>query len=285
VTVLFLFLLCVPVLTVPPALLQLAAATSQVAALQDERELQAGVVSDLERILARIERASAGPARPGGSKAAVAGGSLAAVSKQLVQAKLAEADAQRKLRVSAQGSTNNEGRARYAWSWPGLDLPCTEASGAMHVFKGFPGGPGATCAPSTKHKTLRLCTDVAVASCQVSARAELELRQLLAEREKRIDQLKNARPAPAAGPTPSWAELPLQVGGEAGEDGDRRAAWQQQVVGLRIEVAKKEAAIAGLQGALADATANSRRQDADLQDLYQQVGKNRNSWDTAQPQF
>lgn len=110
-TVLFLFTLCVPVLTVPPALLQLAAATSQVAALQDERELQAGVVSDLERILARIERASAGPARPGGSKAAVAGGSLAAVSKQLVQAKLAEADAQRKLRVSAQDSTKTDGRA------------------------------------------------------------------------------------------------------------------------------------------------------------------------------
>jgi uncharacterized coiled-coil protein SlyX len=111
----------------------------------------------------------------------------------------------------------------------------------------------------------------------VSARAELELRQLLAEREKRIDQLKNGRSTPAAGPAHSWAGSPLQGGGEAGEDGDRRAAWQQQVVGLRIEVAKKEAAIAGLQGALADATANSRRQDADLQDLYQQVGKNRNS--------
>lgn len=80
--------------------LQVAATTAQLAALQDERELQAGVASDLERILARIEHASAGPARGGTSKSAVAGGSLAAVSKQLVQAKLAEADAQRKLRVS-----------------------------------------------------------------------------------------------------------------------------------------------------------------------------------------
>lgn len=83
--------------------LQVAALTAQLAALQDERELQAGVVSDLERILARIEHAGASPVRGGSSKTAVAGGSLAAVSKQLVQAKLAEADAQRKLRVSAAG--------------------------------------------------------------------------------------------------------------------------------------------------------------------------------------
>lgn len=106
----------------------------------------------------------------------------------------------------------------------------------------------------------------------MSARAELELRQLLAERERRIDQLKQGRVALSPRPTlprpEQWSEAEEAITEETGE---QRAAWRQQVVDLRIEVAKKEAAVAGLQGALADATANGRRQDADLQEIYHQV--------------
>lgn len=109
---------------------------------------------------------------------------------------------------------------------------------------------------------------------QVSARAELELRQLLAEREKRIDQLKQGRvtlsPRPGPPRAEQWSEAEDGTGEESGE---QWAARRQQVVELRIEVAKKEAAIAGLQGALADATANGRRQDADLQEIFGQVNR------------
>eukprot|EP00854_Cymbomonas_tetramitiformis_P000707 gene707-1166_t len=79
------------------SLQRLAEAERDMAELMDEKELRMAAIQSLEKTLAKIEKAERGGKGGGGG----GGGGQSSVARQLVHAKLAEADTQRKLRVSA----------------------------------------------------------------------------------------------------------------------------------------------------------------------------------------